>query len=110
MKKVTIFVNNQAVYEYDKEVPIDDQKLAFLDKMDSDMARGIKIQGELIPHPDKHQRATFVTMNFIRALQQENEVLIAAYSAYLANRLPGLVEVHANDHGSRIKIELVEEE
>lgn len=110
MKKVTIFVNNQVAYEFDKEVPIDDQKLAFLDKMDSDMACGIKIQGELIPQPDKHQRATFVIMNFIRALQQQNEALIAAYSAYLANRLPGLVEVHANDHGSGIRIDLVEEE
>lgn len=109
MKKLSIFVNNEAVYEYDREISLDERQVAFLDKMDADMERGIKIRGELIANPDNHQRARFVAMNLIKALQQENEAAISVSCAYLASRLPGLVEVYANDHEGTVKIELVEE-
>jgi hypothetical protein len=110
MKKLTVFVNDQVVYEYDRERTFDDRQLEFLDKMDSDMARGIKIQGELITRPDSKQRATFVAMNLVKALQQENEAKIAVSCAYLSQRQPQLIEVHANDHEQKVKIELVEEQ
>jgi len=109
MKKLTIFANDQIVYEYDREITFEDRQMAFLDKMDSDMERGIKIKGKLITSPDSKQRATFVAMNLIRALQQDNDAAISVSCAYLVNRHPALVEVHANDHGSGVKIELVEE-
>ena len=109
MKTLTVFANDQVAYEYDKDTVIDDQKLAFFDKLDSDMGRGIKIQGELITNPDNKQRATFVEMNLIRALQQDNQPIISASCAYLANRLPALIEVHARDQGNTVNIELVEE-
>jgi len=49
-------------------------------------------------------------MNLIKALQQDNEAVITASCAYLVNRFPKLIEVHANDHGNAVKIELLEEE
>ena len=73
------------------------------------MDRGIKIQGELITNPDSRQRATFVAMNLIRALQQSNEAIISASCAYLVNRLPSLIEVRARDQGNTVNLELVEE-
>lgn len=109
MSKLTILVNNEIVFEFDRELTFSEQQLAFIDKMDSDMESGIKIQGELLVSPDGQQRATFIAMNLIKALQQDNEASVSASCAYLVNRFPELIEVHANDHENSIMIELVEE-
>ena len=110
MKSLEVLVNNEIVFEFDRYLPIEDEQLAFLDRMDTDMDRGIKIHGELLVNPDSQQRATFVSMNLIKALQQGNEAVKTASCAYLINRHPKLIAVHANDHGNTIKIELIEEE
>jgi len=109
MKKLEIYINDQIVSEFDREITLDEQQLTFLNKMDSDMDNGIKIQGRLFTNPDSHQRATFVSMNIIKALQQENEASSYASCAYLVNRLPQLIEVHANDDDGTININLVVE-
>ena len=108
MDKLAVFVNNEIVFEFDRDLTFEDQQLAYLDKMDSDMDSGIKIHGELLVNPDKQQRATFVVMNLIKAFQQGNEAVISASCAYLLNRHPALIEVHANDHDNTVKIELIE--
>ena len=109
IKKLAIFINDQIAYEHDRESSLEEQKLVFLDNMDADMERGIKIQGELIISPDKQQRAKFVVMNLVKALQQENTTIISVSCAYLANRHPALLEVHINDHESGLNIEFVDE-
>ena len=109
MKKLSFFINEEVVYEYDREITFEQQQLEFLDKMDKDMESGIKIRGQLIIHPDLQQRSTFVVMNFIKGLQQDNDAVISASCAYLINRHPELIEVHANDRDSEIDIELVNE-
>ena len=109
MKKLAVFVNDEVVFEFYREITFEEQQLAFLDRMDSDMANGIKINGELLLDPDASQRAKFVVMNLIKALQQGNEAVISASCAYLVNRHPALIEVHASDHGRTLKIELIEE-
>ena len=109
MKPLTVFANDQLAFEYDRQAVIDEQKLATFDKMDADMDRGIKIQGELITRPDTRQRATFVALNLVRALQQDRQAIITASCAYLANRLPRLIEVHARDAGNTVKVEFIEQ-
>lgn len=109
MDKLTVLINNEIVFEYDRNLTFADQQLAFLDRMDADMERGIKIQGELLVNPDSQQRETFVAMNLIKALQQDNEAGISASCAYLVSRHPALIEVHANDQDNAVKIELIEE-
>ena len=109
MKKITIFVNNEAVYDFDREMPIEDEQLVFLDRMDSDMDKGIKIKGELVNKPDSEQRATFVSMNLIIALQQNNDAAMHASSAYLAHRNPTLIEIHVNDGEDAINVEFINE-
>ena len=109
MQELTIFINEQVVYEFNRDISFEEQQLTFFDKMDSDMERGIKIRGELITQPDSQQCATFVVMNLIKALQQDNEAVIAASCAYLVNRHPALIEVHANDSEHLISIELINE-
>ena len=108
MMTLSIFINDQLVYEYDGSMELDDKQVEFLDQMDLDMQRGLKIEGELITEPDSKQKAIFVVMNLLRALQQEDHVRINVNCAYLSNRLPHVVEVHARDQGSRIAIEFVE--
>ena len=107
MNKLIIFVNNENVFEFDKNSTLEGQQLAFLDKMDSDMKEGIKLSGELFRGPDSHQRSTFVAMNLIKALQQNNQAAIFASCAYLINRHADVLEVHANDHDNNISIEFI---
>jgi len=109
MKNITVFVNNEAVYDYDRDITIEEEQLVFLDKMDSDMEKGIKIKGKLVSKPDSEQRATFVAMNMIKALQQGNDAAIYASSAYLVHRNPTLSEVHVNDEGKTINVEFINE-
>jgi hypothetical protein len=109
MNQLTIFVNDNPVFEYDKSTPLEDSKLEFLDDMDRGMDRGMRIQGEMIDNPDNAQRAKFVILNMIKALQQDNQAIVQSSCAYLAMRMPGLTEVHANDGEGRIDIELVEQ-
>lgn len=109
MKKLTVFINGQAAYECDREMVLEPGQLKFLDKMDSDMDRGVKIQGELITNPDNRQRALFIAMNLIKALQQDNDAIKFASCAYLVNRMSSLVEVRASDQENTISIELVDE-
>ena len=109
MNKLSILINEQTAYEHDKTNELTDAQLEFLDKMDTDLDRGFKIRGDLISEPDTQQRATFIAMNLIRAIMQEDMAKIQVSCAYLSNRLPELSEVHARDDDGQVKIELVED-
>jgi len=109
MKKLTVFINDQVAYECDREIVLEPEQVAFLDKMDADMDRGVKIQDELIAKPDVKQRAIFIAMNLVKALQQDNDAAKFVSTAYLISRLHGLVEVRASDQDNSVNIELVEE-
>ncbi|MDH5407423.1 MAG: hypothetical protein OEY00_02305 [Gammaproteobacteria bacterium] len=109
MNNLTLFVNDEAVFECDRESDFETEKLAFFDKMDNDMARGVKIQGELISEPDQQTRARFVVMNLIKGIKQENHAVIQSSSAYLMSRMPDLHEVRVSEEGSKIVIEFVED-
>ena len=110
INKLSIFISNENVFEFDRKLLLVDEQLAFLDKIDSDMDKGIKVNGELLASPDKQQRATFIAMNLLKALQQENDAIITASCVYLLNRFPRLIEVHANNHDKTINIDLIEED
>lgn len=109
VNKLAVLVNNEQVFEFDRDLAFDEEKLAFFDRMDADMDKGIRIHGELIVAPDSKQRARFVVMNLIKALQQDNQAVISVSCAFLLHRFPALIEIQANDNGDSINIELVEE-
>ena len=108
MNLLSVFINDQPAFEYDCSTVLAEEQLEFLDRMDADMDRGFRIHGEMILGPDAKQRATFVAMNLLKALQQEDHARIRVSCAYLSSRLPHVVEVHARDQGNRIDIEFTE--
>ena len=108
MTNLRIFINDQLVFEYDRSRVLDDKQLKFIEKMDRDMDRGIRLYGELITEPDGRQKARFMAMNLIRSLQQEDHARIAASCAYLNHQFPQIVEVHARDRDDRVHIEFIE--
>lgn len=108
MNKLEIFINEELALEYDKDTPLDEQKMAFLDKMDSDMDKGIKLQGELVNQPDKTDKSRFVSLNLVKALQQDNHASIAVSCAWLVQRNPEISEIRIADAEAGIDIQFVE--
>ena len=109
MSFLNININDQLAFEYDRSSVLDDKQLAFIEQMDRDMDRGIRMYGELITQPDSKQKASFVAMNLLKGLQQEDNARIEVACAYLSSRLPHVVEVHARDLDGRVNIEFIEE-
>jgi hypothetical protein len=109
VNKLSVYVNDQLAFEYDRTIKLDEKQMAFLEKMDDGMSRGIRVYDQLITAPDVKQKATFVSMNLLKALQQEDRTRAAVSCAYLSTRLPHVVEVHAREQGDQINIEFVEE-
>lgn len=94
--KLTVVLNGQAVVEYDRNKPLPDQQLAYLDRMDQEMEKGLQVGGENIASPDLKQKAQFVALQLFQALADNQDAVIAASCAYLANRLPDLKQVVGN--------------
>jgi cellobiose-specific phosphotransferase system component IIA len=105
---LTIVVNGEAQVEYHRGKPLTAAQRAYLDRMDEQMsAAGISLGDASLTQPDALQRAQFVAMQLLDALQHGNDALIAAGCAYLASRLPDLTQVKARLLGGGFSAELV---
>lgn len=104
---LVVLVNGEVQLEYDRNKTLPELQLRYLDRMDRQMDTGVRLGADWIDQPDVQQRAKFVAMHLIEALQQDNEASIAASCAYLANRLPDLKQVKAKLLGVGISMELV---
>ena len=109
MSNLSIFINHQLAFEYDRSTVLDDRQEEFIRRMERDMDPGIRIYGELIVEPDSKQKAIFVAMNLLKGLQQEDSARIAVSCAYLCAHLPHVAEVQAMDQDGRVNIEFIEE-
>lgn len=105
--KLIVVLNGQPVIEYDRSIRLPGHQRAFLDKMDTDMDKGIQMNGRASDNPDLGARAQYIAMHLIQAIQKDNEGMISAMCAYLANRLPDLKKVVAEEIGENISIDLV---
>lgn len=104
---LTIVVNGEPQLEYDRSKPLPDQQVAYLDRMDRQMDAGIVLGGQPLDQPDQMQRAQFVSIHVVEALQQGNEALVAASCAYLANRMPDLKQIKSRVVDGGFSVELV---
>lgn len=105
--KLTVFINDTPVIEFDRNVRLPGKQHQYLDRMDADMDGGIDLNGERIENPDEKDRARFVAMTMIRSIDADNEAMIAATCSYLATRQPDLKEVRANEDGENMMMDLV---
>ncbi len=93
---LVVLVNGEAQIEYHRGRPLEQAQRAYLDRMDEQMDAGIQLGGVALARPDALQRAQFVAVQLIQALQTGNEALVAAGCAYLASRLPDLTQIEAS--------------
>lgn len=106
-EKLTILVNDQPQITYNRAQSLPTQQRSYLDSMDRKMDAGIELGGERINAPDTLQRAQFVAVQLIEAMQQDNEPLIVASCAWLADRIPELKQVVATLVADGYSVELV---
>jgi len=107
---LTVLIDNQSQLEFDRNKALPDNQVAYLDRMDAQMDEGIQLSGDRVGQPDLLQRAQFVAVHLIEALQQGNEALVAASCAWLAQRLPDLKQVKTLLVDGGFSVELVFDE
>lgn len=105
--KLFVELNGASVIEYDRNIRLPGHQRRFLDKMDEDMTDGIELAGQTVVQPDRVQRAQFVAIQLFNAVQENEEGLIAATCAYLANRFPDMRKVVARQQGDMVSLDLV---
>ena len=105
--KLTVFINDDPVIEYDRDMRLPGKQRQYLDKMDTDMDGGFELSGERIETPDDKDRAKFVAMTLVHSIEADNEPMIVATCAYLATRQASLKEVRANADGDNMMMDLV---
>ena len=105
MTKLTVIFNGVPQLEYDREKPLQDHQLLYLQKMDEKMNAGITIGTQLINEPDINQRSQFVAANLAHAIKAEDESSMAAMCSYIAMRMPDIQQV-AIDEQTNGEIEI----
>ncbi|MDH5391651.1 MAG: hypothetical protein OEY11_00565 [Gammaproteobacteria bacterium] len=105
--KLTVYINNESIIEYDRNKRLPGKQREYLDKMDSDMDAGFMLGDEKIDQPGAKDRAKFVAMTLIHSIDANNEQMIVATCAYLATREAGLTEVRADADGDNMMLDLV---
>lgn len=105
-EKVGFLMDGQEVLTYDRSVALPHKQQVYLDDMDKKMAAGFELSGDIITNPDQQQKAQFVALNLVNALQQEDDQMAIILFTYLVNRLSDLKQVKAKiqDMGSGQKI------
>jgi hypothetical protein len=107
---LTVVIDGQPHLEYDRGKSLPERQSTYLDRMDKKMDEGIALGGEAVESPDQLQRAQFVALHLLEAMQDGDDGLIAASCAYLANRLPDLRQIKAGLAGDEVSAELVFDE
>jgi hypothetical protein len=105
---MAVLLDKIAQIEFDRGKALPDYQGAYLDKMDRRMdAEGIDLDGRRVPAPSPAQKAQFIAANLANAIVSDNESQAAAFTTYLAVRLPELKQVKIRREGDdRFAIEL----
>lgn len=101
---MVVLVNGEALFEYDRAKVLPEQQKQYLDRMDQKMEAGIQLGDETVVNPDQQQRAQFVALTLLNAIEKDDEASIAAMSAYLAVRYPDLKQVKADSDKESRKV------
>lgn len=107
---MVLVVNGEVKIEYDRTKPLAGLQRRFLEKMDADMDGGFKIEGTHIDSPNKMQRVQFVSNHVVNAYFSEQDELIAAGCAYIANHTPELKQIRVDTTDTIHNISLIFDE
>ena len=105
-KPLILFLNQENVYEYDRNQRLPGKQREFLDFMDQDMAQGIELQGSHYQHPGIEQKLAYVAARLVHAYHDKNHELLKATSAYLALRAPELSHLLVEESGEEFTLQL----
>jgi hypothetical protein len=109
---MAVLLDGIAQIEYDRTKALPDYQGAYLEKMDQRMdTEGIDLDGEQVLSPSEAQKAQFVAANLAHAIVSDNEAQAAAFTTYLAVRLPELkqVKIRREDDGFAIELDFEQE-
>ena len=106
---LTVVLNGSTVLEYEVHQRLPGQVRKLLEEMDADMTSDVVVGGERIENPAILQRARFVGMKLIQAIEVDNRVLQAAACAWLGSRVPALKQLTAEDNGAEVTMQLIME-
>jgi len=106
-KKLVVVIDNEVQVEYDREKELPPHQIEYLEKMDAKMDQGIPQGSGHIFSPNPEKKAEFIANQLVSALKSNNEQLAAATLAWLANRIPDLQQVVAEDKDGQTEIRLI---
>ncbi len=106
-QQIEVSINNQVVLQFDRQPRLAGKQRQFLDNMDEDMDQGIDLAGQPCPSPTPFQKAQYVAMTLMRALDEKDDELVAACCSYLGSRHADLKVIKTLMHGDSIQMELV---
>jgi hypothetical protein len=104
---LVVVLDGVSQLEYRHGTVLAEQQIAYLDQLDQRMDGGIELGGLRIESPDILQRAQYVSLQMLQAVESGNESVAAATCTYLANRLPDLKQVRAITRGGQLTFDLV---
>lgn len=107
---MAVLLEGVAQIEYNRDLPLPENQVLYLDKMDDKMSEGITIGEESIQNPDPGQRAQFVAGNLAHAIISDDETTAAALCSYLADRLPDIKQIKITNEEGNVSVELVFDE
>jgi len=106
-RPMLLIVNQQTVFEYDRNQRLPGKQREFLDVMDQDMAQGIEVDGCFVEEPDASQKINHVVASLVHAHHDGNVALCKATAAYLALRSPDLIELQVVEDGEVFSVQLI---
>jgi len=106
-----VIINDVPELEFDRTKPLPERQHQFLEKMDRELNSQIVMGEEVIRNPGVEEKAQFVAINLVNALQTSNDSVAAAMCSYLAIRIPNLKQVKVSeDSNGKVLIDLVYDE
>jgi hypothetical protein len=106
-ERLEIYRNGVMAYEFDKRAGLERMQFAYVQRMDADMDRGIRLNGEPIRSPGQAQRNQFVIGRLLEALGVGDSRDIAMLCRYLAQHAPNLDTIRVEEDGDEYHVELV---
>jgi len=106
-ENMIVVIDGQSQLEYDRSRSLPEQQLLALDQMDRKMDQGIELPVGHLDAPNALQRAQFVALQLVQAVEAGNETVAAATCAYLAVRVPELKQLKAEHQPTGLHLDLV---